>query len=142
MSTTTGDTVKFGATDVQTLADIADMSGILSKGPVRGDLVVKDWVAGATWIPGPADSYVMPLPLIMKSDTDEGVAIHQLRSVVALATPGTPFTLTRVVMVNSSQVTETCTAVVFDAIDTEWSFDARNLLGVTLLIHNLSGAWA
>lgn len=141
MSTTTGDTVKFAGTDVQTLADIADMSGILSNGPIRGNLIVKDWTAGATWIPGPPDSYVMPLPLVMKSNTDEGVALGQLRDVVALATPGTPFTLTRVVMDGATQVTETCTAVVFDAIDTEWSFEERNLVGCTLLLRNLSGVW-
>lgn len=138
MSTTTGDTVLWNATDVQDYADIADMSGILAAGPTRGDLILMDWQAGAVWQAGPADTYSMDLPLIMKSD-DDGTALEQLRAVQAWR--GTQGVLTRRIAVGSTQVDETCEAVCVNAVAVEWSFDARNLVGCVLVFQNLSGGW-
>jgi hypothetical protein len=138
MSTTTGDTVKWNGTDVQTYGDIASMEGILAAGPVRGDLITMDWVAGAVWQAGPADVYSMDLPLVMQSD-DEGTAIQQLRAVQAWR--GTQGVLTRVVMVGSAQVTEVCDAVCVNAVEVQWDLEARNLVGCVLVFQNLSGGW-
>lgn len=139
MTATTSDTVKWNGTDVQTYADIASMEGILAAGPTRGDLITLDWQPGAVWQAGPPDTYTMDLPLVMKSN-DDGVAIQQLRAVQAWR--GTQGVLTRVVTVGAAQVTEVCDAVIVNAVEVQWDFDGRNLVGCVLVIQNLSGGWA
>jgi hypothetical protein len=133
-----GDTILIDGVDVQSVADIMDLSGILSTGPYRADLIVRDWEPGAVAQIGPPDAYTMDLPLLMKSD-DPNVAMQQLRTVLSWA--GQVTTITRVLTVAGSVVTETCQGAIVSATTIEWSLDAPNLLGALLMIQNLDGTW-
>jgi hypothetical protein len=132
------DTILIDGVDVQTVADIMDLSGILSTGPYRADLIVRDWEPGAVAQIGPPDAYTMDLPLLMKSD-DPATALGQLRTVQGWA--GRILTVTRVITVGATVVTETCQACIVSATAVDWLFDARNLIGCVLMIQNLDGGW-
>jgi hypothetical protein len=132
------DTIWVDGVDVQTVADIMDLSGMLSTGPYRADLIVRDWYPGAVAQVGPADAYTMDLPLLMKSD-DPATALQQLRTVQAWA--GRELTVTRVLTVGAATVTETARAVIVSATTVDWAFDARNLIGCVLMIQNIDGGW-
>jgi hypothetical protein len=41
---------------------IEDWSGILSEGPVAGDIIEQDWVSGAFWQEGPKKTYSFDVP--------------------------------------------------------------------------------
>lgn len=133
MATTDG--LLIDALDVQTVADIADFSGVLMEGPWKGDLVEFDFQPGAAWEPGDGgETYSFDLPLIMLSD-DEDTALGNLATLMALR--GTQVVLTRTVAGADS----TCDAAIIASIPVEWNLDARNLVGCTLVFQNLSGGW-
>ena len=132
------DTVLIDGVDVQTVADIASLDGILSEPPSRVELVELDFTPGAVPILGPRAAYAYDLPLVMKAN-DENTALAQLQTVKSWA--GKVITVTRKVTVGGAQQTATHQGLISDTIIPEWDFDARNLIGVVLTVWNVDGGW-
>lgn len=126
-------------TSLSTLALITSWEGILSDGPTRGDIIEQDWLPGALWQPGPAGTYSFEVPVTMLSHTPD-VAIGQLRTIQGWK--GVQRTLTRQITVNGVAVSETCAAVMVNAVQVRWDLKLRSKIDAVLVFQNLSGGWS
>jgi hypothetical protein len=132
-------TLLINGTDIRTWAYITNAEGLLGNAPQKGDLIEQDWVAGAIWQKGPKGTYSFDVPVVMKSRV-QTEALAQLRALQAFV--GDQYTLTRRLTVNSVDVTETCQAVMINAVSVTWNFANRERLDALLLFQNLSAGWA
>lgn len=128
-----------GGADIATLAHITSFEGILSTGPVGGDLIEFDWTPGAVWQPGAARTYSFEVPVTMLSH-DPDTALKQLRTMQGWV--GVQRTLTRRLTVDGVDIAETCQAVLASAIAVRWDFRIRGKIDATLVVQNLSGGWS
>jgi hypothetical protein len=126
-------------TDIRTWANITNAEGLLSNAPTKADIIEQDWTAGAIYQKGPKGTYQFDVPVIMTS-REQDVAMGQLRALQAFE--GTQVTLTRTLTVNGVQVSESCQAVMTNAVEVVWNFDFRQQVRAVLIWQQLSGAWS
>jgi hypothetical protein len=131
-------TLLIDGNDLQDHALIHDISGLVGNAPNRGDVIRMDWTDGAVWDPGPNDAYDFDVPVTMKG-LSEADALEDLAWLQSWQ--GVEVTLTRRLTRGSTQTDETCQAVLVDAIQISYDFDARNLMTAFLVFTNLSGVW-
>lgn len=135
ITSTCVDTLLIDGTDIQTVAAIVSAEGLLSNGPYRGDVITQDWSPGAIYQAGPMATFTMDVPVIMRS-SQQDVALGQLRTLQAMA--GTQKTLTRRLVVNGATVSETCQAVMVNAVQVQWDFTRRAQVRAVLVWQVLS----
>ena len=124
------DTLLIDGTDIRTWAYITSAEGLLSEGPQKGDLIEQNWVDGAIWQQGPKGPWTFEVPVVMKS-RQQDVALGQLRALQALV--GVQRVLTRHLTVNGASVSETCQAVMANAVQVSWNFSNRQRIDAVLV---------
>lgn len=137
------DTLLVDGVDLATWAMISSAEGLLSTGPIGGDVIERDWVPGAIWQPGPAKTYTFEVPWVMRS-SQQATAMQLYRDLVAACKMGQQVTLTRrlTVGVGLTQISETCQAVCASAVTVSWDFGRRAQFGAVTTWQNLSGGWS
>lgn len=133
------ETLLVDGVDLQTYGWIVSAEGLLATGPYRGDLILQDWVPGAIWQPGPRDTYSFEVPVLMTSPQQD-IALGRLRAIQAWQ--GDQKTLTRRLTVYGTEISETCQAVMVNAVQVSWDFGQRSKVGAVLVWQNLTGGWS
>ena len=123
-----------GTLDVATVAWIDDAEGLLSNGPIGGDLEEWDDEPGAEWVPGPAEPWTWPLGLLLKGAT-ESARLANLRTLQALQ-DGAERTITRTYTAGSA-ISESCQGVV-TLVEPIWDFALASRIGAMLTVQSIS----
>lgn len=133
------ETLLVDGTDVESLAVIADWSGVLSSGSVAADPVTVPGRRGAVYTPGELEPYTFDVPLIV-TGADTGEVYEKLSGLSALldSTRG-PLTVGRRVTLGAAQTTQEARCAVVSG----WSVQlvGTNSARVSVAFMNLDGCW-
>ena len=123
-----------GSLSVTTVAWIDDAEGMLTNGPVGGDLIGWDDEPGAEWVPGPAEPWTWTLGLLLKGTT-ESARLANLRALQALQ-DGVERTITRTYTAGSA-ISESCQGVV-TLVEPLWDFALASRIAVMLTVQSIN----
>lgn len=136
--------VKFyvNGTDIEALGCITSWDGILSEGPIRGDVIEQDWVAGAIWQQGMPKVYSFDVPIAFKPSSVVDPELYS--AVLALDTikswRGPLLTLERRLPVSeTTHRRQTASGVLVSDLNPR--VQAGRFMTATLVIQQLSGSW-
>ena len=130
-------------TEISTLACVTSWDGIMSEGPIRGDVIEQDWLPGAIWQQGPAKVYSFEVPIAFRPSNVVNPELYD--AVVALDTiktwRGPLLALERWLPV-SSTILRRQTASGILVSDLNPRVQAGRFATVTLVFQNTSGVWS
>lgn len=137
--------VKFyvNSVDIESYGCITSWDGILSEGPVKGDVIEQDWLPGAIWQQGPPKVYSFEVPIAFKpSDIVNPELYSAVLALDAIKTwRGPLLTLERRVPISATtHRRQTASGVLVSDLNPR--VQAGRFANVTLVFQQLSGIWA
>ena len=133
------ETVLVDGVDLATIATIEDMAGVMASAPTSGEPITIPGREGAIFVPGEYESYSFDVPLAILGDT-RGEQNANLATLLALVdTRAAPVTVTRRIVVATSNVAHSCSCVVTGTIQPNNA--GRRALRMVVSFQNLDGVW-